>query len=229
MERSPCKGVCIDLDGTLGNFDGIKPPFAQSRDEVEIWEAPKLRPDLTETLQYLVGNGFRIAVTSGREIYPLLVALEQGEIIDFVDKPFGGRSLDYSRRVGGKDYSKVAEHFNFLSPEANSNMIVIGDDEKVDTPKNPDGLVFICQPLGYSTTALLWSQIINELLEKGQGNFRKGYDKMFNLGKETIYRVFRDQHDKVVKYPLSPKVDLYLETRSRHPAVKTPTIAPILH
>lgn len=220
------KGICIDLDGTMGNFDGIKPPFAQSREDVEIWRMPELRPHLVGTLGDIVKSGFRIAVTSGREIYPLLVALEEGEIINFVDKPFGGESLDYTGRNRGKDYSAVIKHFGLTPPEASSNMIVIGDDEKADSPTNPDGLVLVCLYAGYATTARLWLQIINELLEKGQGNFRKGYDQISKNGKEA-YRLSYDNHGKTIKYPLSENVDLYLETRSVH-NVETPTIVPVL-
>lgn len=219
--------LSVDLDETMGDFDSIGPPFAQSRRETKINNPPKLRPHLAETLELLIRGGCRIAVTSGRSIYPLLIALEEGELTDFVDKPFCGESLNYNPRKIGKDYKQVINHFNLNPQQALSNMLVIGDRE-ADIPENTSELVFIYQPEGHLTTADLWKQIIEVLLEKGGGSFREGYEKIVKSGQQIAEVISFRQATDTVKYNLSNNTDLYLGTLVRG-SIRTPTIMPVLH
>src|SRR3989338_9297290 len=227
------KVISIDLDETMGDFRGITPYFANSRDEVRISRFPVIRQDLLATLTDLLMQDMLIAVSSGRRIISLLAALEESDIIYSVDRPFGRDELDYAPRRGGKDYRKVIEHFGLTEKRTLSDLIIIADDEDVDAPTTTSGTVFVCQPEGYLTTARIWQYILNELLEKGGGSFNQGFVELFSCGQQAARMPLLSPSyspSKVKRYELQPgNIELYLQMRSsKESNIVTPTIVPIL-
>ncbi len=169
------KVICWDLDETLGYFGRIKYEFMG----IEVEEGMKptsLRFGLTELLSSLSSEGYEhVITTSGSTDYANFV-LERTGLTDYFSHVFGGETV--SEVPGGKSYKKVAEAVGFSDDEALSNMIVIGD-QIGDKPADLEGLVFVQHRDIMYTDAGVTAKILERLIETGEGNFKQGFEKMY--------------------------------------------------
>ena len=168
------KGILWDLDQTVGDFRGY--PISKMGEG----EAPPLalRYGMADLLDDLSPeSGFFHIITSSNGLGTI------GEILRRVhlDKKFktiyGKDEVDAGE---GKKYLPVGRDLQYSHEKMRTNLLVIGDSNH-DKPVDIGGLVFMELPLNLD--ALVAREIVTSLLEAGDGNFKAGYENLYNSSK----------------------------------------------
>lgn len=191
--------ICWDLDETLGSFRKIVMP--------DDWETPvSLRYGMADLLKELSDDNYlHFVTTSGSFEYARTVLIRTG-LESYFSGVFGD-DLIGSRY--GKQYRPVAEKVSFNDGDMVARGIVVGDlggDQPVDIA----GLVFV-EVGNMNLDAVVIKKILSELLDKGNGNFKAGFEMLYSLSQESNPGK-RDFSEKV--YKMDSGIILRLEYRN---------------
>lgn len=174
ITRIPKKALCWDLDETLGSFRRIA--YEMGGEEAPDWEHPiALRYGLEDLLhEFSEDAGYIHFITTSGTFDYANEALKRTGIADRFKQVFG---RDTVARGWGKHYRPVAETIGFSDDDMRAGMIAIGDAPG-DKPMDVD-IVFLHVGLGNSMDALVIREIITTVLDKGEGHFRQGFEKLY--------------------------------------------------
>lgn len=222
------KVICWDLDETLGSFRRIGYELA-GKNIPDLEKPISLRSGITELLSQLSSEGFlHFVTTSGTSDYAK-EALRRTGLIGHFQEVFGRDVVstddEGTEYYEGKLYRPVADHIGLSDEQALSNMIVIGDAAG-DKPLDLDGLVFVEHRNCHYTDSSVTYRILKKLEELGNGNFKKGFEKMFQdgqLDKKEIQGYTFERR----RYDIGNGVTLELEFRSNYGNNVVPTITNI--
>ena len=205
------KVICWDLDETLGSFKRIGYELAR-RDIPDFEEPTALRHGIKDLLEKLSSEGYsHFVTTSGTSDYAK-EALKRTGLIGYFQEVFGRDVV--SAYDGGKKYRPVADNVGLSDEQAVSNMIVIGDAPG-DKPVDLDGLVFVEHRGCHHTDSYVTAMILKKLNELGDGDFKKGFEKM-HQDAEIEEEKFRTFTFKRRRYDIGNGVKLKLEYRSNN-------------
>lgn len=168
------KVLCWDLDETLGWFRRIA--YEMGGEKVPEWEQPiALRYGITDLLQeFSEEAGYVHFVTTSGTFDYASEALRRTGIADRFRQVFGRETVS---RGWGKHYRPAAETVGFSDDDMRANMIAIGDAPG-DKPMDID-IVFLHIGLGNQMDALVIREILTTVLDKGEGHFKQGFDRLY--------------------------------------------------
>jgi hypothetical protein len=194
--------ICWDLDHTLGNFTPLILDQA----------APSgVRPGISDVLERLARQGVQhVLTTAGSRRYASSV-LERTGLQHRIPRIFSGDEIDAG---SGKRYRPVAQAFGLTDLDAVRHMVAIGD-LIYDQPADIDGLVFVHQPAGYRTDAVVLEDLLARLLAAGNGDVQAGFVALSTQLRAPL--------------PLSGECRATLQWRDPHAAGPVPRLATGLH
>ncbi len=171
------KIVCWDLDETLGFFRDIvsiknKLTFPDPDDSYVF------RTDIIQTLNRMMGAGYRHAVTSSAKLRYTEGIIRAVCLDAYFDMIFGRK--DVTDGMWGKKYVPAADFFGLSESEARSNMLTIANlssDEPIDLD-----IVFVHDERPLEESALVYETIAETLWTLGQKDFRRGFEELFEAG-----------------------------------------------
>jgi hypothetical protein len=180
------KIMCWDMDETLGHFRPLA--YEILGEEVPNFLDPTtLRHGIKQTLETLAQKGFVHYVTTSAPENIARNALTRTGISGSFEDVLGRdlvmgelwvRQDGYSSTIGGKNYSEVAQKQGLTPEQASSQMITIGD-RQTDRPLDLEGVVFLEQGACYHYDSAIVEQVVDELLRRGAGDIRKGFDSIY--------------------------------------------------
>ncbi|HVA91571.1 MAG TPA: HAD family hydrolase [Chloroflexota bacterium] len=154
--------ICWDLDHTLGNFTSLI---------LDRGATSGIRHGISGVLERLAQLGVQhVLTTTGSRLYASSV-LERTGLRHRIPRIFSGDEIDAG---SGKRYRPVAQAFGLTDLDAVRRMVVIGD-LIYDQPADIDGLVFVHQPAGYCTEAVVLEDLLARLLAAGSGDVQAGF------------------------------------------------------
>jgi hypothetical protein len=170
------KAICWDLDETLGTFRRVA--YEMEGTQAPNWERPiSLRYGIKELLHdFSEEAGYVHFVTTSGTVDYASKALRKTGIIKFFRDVFGRETVSGE---WGKHYKPVADVLEFSEEAMRANMIVVGDAPR-DQPVDID-MVFLDLGLGgIEMDALVIREILTTVLDKGDGNFKNGFEKLYS-------------------------------------------------
>lgn len=163
--------VLWDLDQTIGNFGGMRALSPETAVPIMLrYGMHGLLNDFSEK------NGYQHYITSSAGLGYIGEALRRTHLDSKFTKIFGNETVNQTDQ--GKHYRPVARDFS--EDEMRAKMIVIGDGNR-DKPVDIGGMVFV--ELGVpekAHDALVIREILTTLLDEGEGNFKSGYEKLYD-------------------------------------------------
>lgn len=150
--------ICWDLDLTILDDDGENP-----------------KPGIEELLQELADQGFVHYITTSGSTERARNNLQAAGLESYFKKVYGQKEVSWQ---GRKFYEKIMSEEKMDEEQAKSNMLVIGDglwDISQDLQ-----CVFFQQEEGYRIDSSITRTIINTLLNRGDGDFTKGFESLLN-------------------------------------------------
>ena len=156
--------IAWDLDETLGRFTALK--YGLNGQKVPEWESePGVRFGIRQALEDLARADWTHVVTSYSDRPYADEVLKRANLAPYFNRVFTQENIGPvdkgGRKVAGKLYMPVAEHFGLFGDDIGKNLVVVGDlpgDQPIDTP----GLVFVHQAQGFRSDAKV---IKNRVLE----------------------------------------------------------------
>lgn len=174
------KVACWDLDDNIGNFESamLTEEEAASASSSSI-NPLALRFRIVDVLQEMREKGIVHCLTTASPLEYAQEAVKRTGIEEyFHGRLFAGREV---MECGlGKKYMPVAQEFGYTAEQAMQNMVVVGDK-----PVDIEGLVFIQQSNAAGYDAVIPYRIVEKLLREGEGNFKAGFDVLYNLAMQT--------------------------------------------
>jgi len=174
------KIICWDLDETLGFFRNLV--SIRSGDE---YPGPDdsyvLRKDIIKTLNSMIAKGYRHVVTSSAKLDYSEKVLEAVCLDAYFDSVFGRKKV--TEGMWGKKYLPAAEFYQLDETMACSHMLIIANmasDEPVDV-----AAVFVQDRRELEESALAYETIADTLWERGEGNFKRGFESLFEDGRRV--------------------------------------------
>lgn len=134
---------------------------------------PQIRPNLKEALTEMKKEGYTNVITTTISQKSVETSLPNMGIDGLVARVFGDRR---KARFDAKDYKDVLEEMKLPLDQASQNVVVIGDND-TDHPGDIEKVVFIYNPNGVETDAVIVHKLLNELYQKGNDNFYKGFNQ----------------------------------------------------
>ena len=197
------KAICWDLDDTLGNFKRLMGLFGHDVPEYEYKLGLKF--GIKKLLTELTSKGYKHFVTTSASAEYAKLALEKSNLIDYFEEIFSRSQV--SNLDNYKQYMPVANAMGFSVKQAKSNLIIIGN-APLDRPGDLINSVFINHHRGWSIDSYVTGEIIEELIILGQGNFRKGFDKMYKL----CENITKESGNKTYNISQGIDIDLLYDT-----------------
>lgn len=178
----PRKGkvICWDLEGTIGVFDPEE--LEGLRKSVRIKKGINFivfRPEIREVLNYLSSQGFYHFITTSAQEELARQWIQKAGISNHFEEVYGRETVS-TQPFRNKIYSPVIEDIGFSEKQANKRMIVIGDGG-FDAPEDLEGVVYLMISYRIFESSRLILPVLEVLLEKGRGDFNKGYKKLSKL------------------------------------------------
>ena len=222
--------ICWDMDGTLGNLHAVL--YNIEGQPLPEWEKPlSIRYGMEELLtEFSPANGFVNYVTTS--------ASDENGYVSQAIQALGLTSQFreiFSRNVISRGYGKLYTPVKTAAEvkDHQAQMIAIGDSPG-DAPADLNGMIFMDLSGGHNLEALVIREVIVALLEAGEGNFRRGFDNLYNAieGGSDIRTEFQG-----LTYTLPNGITFFMQMREINPydnhSLKTgeapyPT-EPILH
>jgi hypothetical protein len=160
--------ICWDLDDTLGTFRKVILPD---------WEQPlALRYGIKELLHdFSEKSGYVHFVTTSGTVDYASKALRRTGIRKFFRDVFGRETVS---RETGKIYKPVADVLEFSEEAMRANMIAVGDAPG-DQPVDIDMVFLDLGSGGIEMDALVIREILTTVLDKGNGHFKNGFEKLY--------------------------------------------------
>lgn len=225
IREHPSHFIFWDLDRTLGNFKGIL--HEKTGAAVPEWDQPlSLRYGIRELLaEFSQEAGYAHYVTTSGSVDYAIEALQRTVIAESFQRIFGNDTVGYG--FVGKRYKQVANAAGFTNEgDIQANIIVIGDSG-TDKPTDIAGLVFL--ELGQAShDALVIREILTTLLDTGDGNFKKGFDALYE---STSLRANEDETQDYRTLDLGNGIQFQLSYRplmsANKGAKEVPVITPI--
>lgn len=222
MKENVGRAICWDLDETVGKFSALR---YNLRGEADTEEAREYREQIPVGLRYgirdllieLSDAGYSHYITTSSNRPYVVAALEHTNLTSHFRRVFTGKEIGSQ---WGKLYRPVIEDLGFSDEEAISRMIVVGDAPG-DMPTDINGLVFLQMAAGHETDALVIREVLVKLLEEGEGDFAKGFNKMYGKDERVLsldpksYKSGKSPHKRnYTKIDLENGIHLTLEYES---------------
>jgi hypothetical protein len=187
--------IVWDLDRTLGEFSALE--GAEDGEPVTV----RLRPGLDEALERLSAAGFaHVVLTLATPSYAELALQGTGLRARFVEVAGAGQ-----RRKG--DARGIAETHGLLEGEIPDRMIFVGDHPWNDAPTD-HRVVFHIEPFALRRPAEPLAALILELLRRGEGSLRRGFDALVSAAPPGVLSgTVRHDLPGVGQVLLAPRVD----------------------
>ncbi len=199
------KIICWDMSLTLGYFSGLAYKF-DGKEIPDRYKNPVqgLKSGIRDLLEKLSGEGFlHFVTTSAITKYSEFILEKTGIRHHFQDVL--GRDMiesDYH----GKAYVSIADRFGYNLQKAKANMISIGN-EFVDRSLDIEGMVLIQQDDCAYYDSQVIDLILKILLEKGKGDFNKGFEALYKKAK-VHSRKKRDECRKIFQLEDGIKLEM---------------------
>ena len=134
-----------------------------------------IRPNLAEVLGLLRGEGYSNVVTTTIAAQEVEKGLKGHGIDSLVDGVYGG-VRNFS---GGKTYKEAVNAAQIEFADALHHVVVIGDkDHDHSTDSELKEVVFLYNPEGISTDAMVVHELLKQLRERGNDSFYQGFQSM---------------------------------------------------
>ncbi len=178
------KIICWDLDDTVGDFRGMRAINPENSQPIF------LRYGITDLLNdFSEESGYRHYITSGASVGYITEALRRTHLDSNFSEIYDNDTVNQTPH--GKHYRPVARYYT--DEQKRAHMVVVGDG-MWDKPVDIGGLVFI--ELGgpeKEVDALVVREILTTILENGDGNFKEGYERLYEKAQPIDSPIFPTQ------------------------------------
>jgi hypothetical protein len=206
------KIIFWDMDETLGFFRHFA-DYDKEDDVPENIAKFGRKEGIENLLQKLISDGFtHYVTTSGVEEYAKL-ALNVTGLSKYFRKLFPREKICHDLGLGfygEKDYRVPLKDLGITDERAGSDVLIIGNSES-DVPYNMKEIVSIIDADNWKRNSELTGKMIHMLMDNGNGDFNKGFHKMYDDSEKTEPRYKNPNLSKIGRMIIEDDVELHLQ------------------